>query len=434
VKKNIALALLSTLLALAGVELLLRGIGPGNEVAYVLDDELIFAPAPGRRSRYVRFPEHGGHAIETRFNSLGFRGPEVEIGGAGGKRVVVYGDSFIQASYTRETETFAHRLQLRLHQRGFDSLRVINAGVDGFGPDQILVRMARELALLDPDLVVAAIFADNDFGDLLRNKLFRLDDSGTLVRHAFVVDPKLREHYLERERLDRAFALQKLFLDPALAKRDLRILLQRRFGLEAGFLDDVQIDTSFRTDPREPWIDIWRERGLREYREYVVERDPTIRMDNIRSDHYDADLSLEPHSASSRYKVALMTQVLSRMAALLRDRNKNLLLLVIPSPIDACDGYDWQVDGERYPAYDRRTLSGAVQRAAAEIGVAWVNLFDAFRGAQCNEMYFHHGNNHWTEKAQARAASIVAGSIARQGLLDPVVSRKANAPAEGPSP
>ncbi len=421
-KKNFALLLLSTLATLAAAEILLRAIGPGNEVAYVLDDELIFAPAPGRRYRYVRFPEHGGYVVETRFNSMGFRGREPEADSGGRRQVIVYGDSFIQASYSREPETFAHQLQSRLRERGYDSLRVINAGVNGFGPDQIYLRVAREIEALDPDLIIVAVFADNDFGDLLRNKLFRLDESSKLARNAFVIDPELRQDYLERERLDQAFALQKLFLDPSLAKRDLRIFLQRRLGLDAGFLNDVTIDTSFRTDPSEPWIEIWRDRGLSEYREYVLEHDSTIRRDNIRSDHYDADVSLEPDSGSSRYKFALMSEVLSRIAALTRDRNKALLLLIIPSPIDVCDGYDWQVDSDRHPRYDRRALSRAVEQAAEEIGVTWVSLFDEFHGGHCNQMYFHHGNNHWNEKAQARAAAIVAEIVSREALLGPVAA------------
>jgi hypothetical protein len=46
-----------------------------------------------------------------------------------------------------------------------------------------------------------------------------------------------------------------------------------------------------------------------------------------------------------------------------------------------------------------------------------VNLFDSFAGSDCNDLYFHHGNNHWNERGQALAAKIVAERIRAGGVL-----------------
>jgi hypothetical protein len=62
-------------------------------------------------------------------------------------------------------------------------VRVINAGVNGFGSDQILARTARDPAPFDPNLIAAAIIGDNGFGDLLGNKLLHLDEPGTRRFH-----------------------------------------------------------------------------------------------------------------------------------------------------------------------------------------------------------------------------------------------------------
>ena len=70
--KNLLLILVSTLVSLGLLELALRALGPGDEVSHVLDSELIFKPGESRRLRYVRFPEHGGDVIETRFDDFGF--------------------------------------------------------------------------------------------------------------------------------------------------------------------------------------------------------------------------------------------------------------------------------------------------------------------------------------------------------------------------
>jgi hypothetical protein len=58
--KQIPLALLSTLVALAATALPFPGIGPGNEAARLPDDELILSPAPGRNDRHLRFSNTAG--------------------------------------------------------------------------------------------------------------------------------------------------------------------------------------------------------------------------------------------------------------------------------------------------------------------------------------------------------------------------------------
>ena len=51
-------------------------------------------------------------------------------------------------------------------------VQVVNAGVAAYGPDQACLALEADLAAgLDPDLVVLCVFAGNDWGDLLRNKL-----------------------------------------------------------------------------------------------------------------------------------------------------------------------------------------------------------------------------------------------------------------------
>src|SRR5439155_6628510 len=69
-------------------------------------------------------------------------------------------------------------------------IEVINAGVDGFGPDQSLLRFEQEVDVYQPDIVVFHIFADNDFGDIIRNRLFDVDPSGALVKtmHVRTID------------------------------------------------------------------------------------------------------------------------------------------------------------------------------------------------------------------------------------------------------
>ena len=57
-----------------------------------------------------------------------------------------------------------------------------------------------------------------------------------------------------------------------------------------------------------------------------------------------------------------------------------LVLVIVPSPIDACVAYDWQVDIAKYPNYDRRMLSDAVAETSRRLDALYVNLFDSFAG------------------------------------------------------
>jgi hypothetical protein len=91
---------LSTLASLAAVEVALRVLRPFDDPAVGLDEELIYAPLPGARFRYVQLPANGGAVVRSRFNSAGYRGDELQPRGPGRLRVAVYGDSMIQGSYT----------------------------------------------------------------------------------------------------------------------------------------------------------------------------------------------------------------------------------------------------------------------------------------------------------------------------------------------
>jgi hypothetical protein len=87
-------------------------------------------------------------------NSLGLRGPEIPARRPGERRVLLLGDSMVAAFEVEYQETFGARLEERLAQRLASPVRVINAGVRGYGTDQAYL-LFRELGgELDPDLVV----------------------------------------------------------------------------------------------------------------------------------------------------------------------------------------------------------------------------------------------------------------------------------------
>jgi len=105
----------------------------------------------------------------------------------------------IQASYSLLPDTYSEKLETKLSQNLKINIEVINAGVNGYGPDQISLRLADELDWLKPDIVIISIFTDNDFGDLLRNNIYRLDKANQLVLNKYVLSQDVRNRYSQKK-------------------------------------------------------------------------------------------------------------------------------------------------------------------------------------------------------------------------------------------
>lgn len=108
-------------------------------------------------------PRPGAHAIEngapTQINAAGYRGPLVAARPGPRRRVVLLGDSTAFGYGVRDEETYARLLE------GLAAVEVVNLGVEGFGPDQSLLRLEREGLPLEPAEVLMSLCLENDFAD-----------------------------------------------------------------------------------------------------------------------------------------------------------------------------------------------------------------------------------------------------------------------------
>jgi lysophospholipase L1-like esterase len=329
-----------------------------------------------------------GEEVDVRVNSRGFRGPELPARKAAA-RVVVYGDSFVEGRSTPLEETFAARLQARLSGQRPGSIEVVNAGVTGYGPDQVLARLERELGDLEPELVVLCLYAGNDGGDVVRNKLWRMDAAGRPVRGT-----------------------------PALAD-ELRFALEERTGLRA--LATVraasrvlaELRESAAAEPPAPDVPAVLRDCQREHEEAL--RDPA-RVTNLFRDHYDADLAALPRSESARYKRRLLAAVIAAAGGLAASRSVPLLLVAIPAESDVADTHAQKVDAAAYPDYRPSGLTDVLAEIASEAGVPLVDLFAPFRERRAAGL-FYPLDGHWNAVAQDLAARMVAERIAADPLL-----------------
>jgi len=180
----VLVSLVVALLAAEGAVRLLSPIGP----ALLVTD-------PGVGKRYVPgfcgrvFVDEVGRAVDVRFNSVGFRGPEwARPGPAGGLRIAVLGDSMTAAIATDEERTFVRRLEAALATgEAPGPVEVMNFGVASASTGSELVTWREVAAGYRPDIVLLAFFTGNDLGDnssrLTRapRAYFDLDEAGRLV-------------------------------------------------------------------------------------------------------------------------------------------------------------------------------------------------------------------------------------------------------------
>ena len=86
-------------LSLIPAELIARRVVSLKTTAYRGDDQVLYEFIPNATKSFTRLSENGGQTIEMAINSRGYRGPEL-ASAKEGKRIVVYGDFYIEAQYS----------------------------------------------------------------------------------------------------------------------------------------------------------------------------------------------------------------------------------------------------------------------------------------------------------------------------------------------
>jgi hypothetical protein len=340
---------------------------------------------------------NGGGKVESRTNRWGFRGPDVDPAKQQ-LRVMVYGDSNIHAEFSPWECTFAARLGTWLTSLASIHVEVINAGVNGYGPDQVALRLEDEIDRWQPDVVIVDIFADNDLGDLLRNNLFRLDDRGRayVTTEGWAGGPD----WLTRTRIYRAAARLQRSLNEWLRKETAVAHLTR-----------------------------------------LTEEDFKSYRNNERAvshpDHYDIDVSLDPQAESSQLKLSVFNHVVEHISqTVARRHGTRLAFLIQPSSRDISTNLslNYKRLAELSPQYDRRNLSSQIEAVLRSHGLTYLNVFDEFAVDGRTPYYFCCDDDHWNDAGQDKAAKIAARFLVDHGLIsaatgDPTAQLK---PSMGP--
>lgn len=360
-----------------------------QNLAFRFHPEYLVALKPNIIKTYKRTSVNGGNVIHWETNSDSFRGPELKP--HTGLRVIVYGDSNIQARFSNFDQTFPARLQDYLTSLTRRDVEVVNGGVVGSGPDQVLIRFASEIDKYKPDVVIFHVFADNDFGDIIRNRLFELDAQGELVRTRFrpTVDQELQ-------------ASTSRFLVVGAAAKVVRVVTGRR---EAKC-------------PKAP--EAWNIPDFLKHadKEYAVYRDRKPRKYSVFADEYDFDIAAHPDSQSATTKVALLDRILMRAKTIADHRGVSIVVLIQPSTRDLTQlrSINYQ-QLQQYPDYRRDRLTSSVQDICSRHKIHSVNLYPVFSTSN-PETLFLKADDHWSDAGQELAARETADYIYRNKLWE----------------
>ena len=120
----------------------------------------------------------------------------------------------------------------------------------------------------------------------------------------------------------------------------------------------------------------------------------------------------------------------------MESRGATFVLLIIPSPIDVCDGYEVQVDRKKFPAYERSHLTEAFEGIARRHGIRYLNLYAPFRALDACRLYFPRTDDHWNDEGQRVAAEFMAALL--RATPPHLIARAESAPSSfatrGPAP
>ena len=142
---------------------------PSFQGLFESDPDVGFRLKPGARIQFATREFKTDIAI----NNAGIRDDD-DLGpkGPGERRVVILGDSLVMSVQVPQRAAFPELLERRLNQRSSSpSYRVLNAGVQGYGPVQELLWFRKFGAGLEPDVVIVTVFVANDAEDAYASRV-----------------------------------------------------------------------------------------------------------------------------------------------------------------------------------------------------------------------------------------------------------------------
>jgi hypothetical protein len=353
---NTLVVLVSVGVTLAAVEVGLRVFSPLPKGVWHQDREGLALHWPGL---VTYLPQFG---VTASFNSAGMRDREHPVQKPPGVfRILVLGDSFIEALQVPFEESFTSLLQRELGERAPQRIEVMNASVSGWGTDDELKYLTSYGRRFKPDLIVVAMTLYNDVSDNLRERFHTVRDG------ALVAKPPTRASFVDYT------------------------IIQLKGWLASRF----QI-----------WQLVTRARRLRETK---------IEAQQL-STHVNG-LFL-PSDARMARGLELTTLLLERMRAIATEDGGRVVLVLIPLGVQLSDQQFAEFAGGAAGAQLDRPQR-ELKRIADRAGIEVIDLLPAFRewATAGGAALYLARDGHWDRPGHRLAARIVGTELGRRRLV-----------------
>lgn len=398
-------SLVGAALGLLLFEITVRLFIPVSDFLWQWDSRIGMKLVPGMHGRFVK---RGLFDVAVDVNSLGFRDREHTVDKQTGiKRVVLLGDSFIEALQVPFEESISAQLEDKLtHQAG--GTEVINFGVSATGTARHYLAL-REYGLQYKPDVVLAFFVGNDIGDNSRRIQARSyvpypqttsdgklahDEAGRLLftpfadensRFAFInnlLKNYLKSYRLIREAIDNSSGLPRLL-------SAMRLKAPNEGNIAAG--DNFGFYEIYRIEQKPVWAEAWR-----------VTEQLLVELRNL------------TESNGARFAVVLVPGAWE----------------VYPQLWDSVRS---DIPGMRHAALDLEQPSKRLATFLTAHGITVITLLPEFRKRAGNSgALYVQSDAHWTAEGHRLAADLLVGPVSAM-LKAKLDSNRSVAPVSGGS-
>ena len=357
-------------------EIALQSLFPHLGAIYEPDDTLLFKLRPNAIK--IRQTDGAGPVVNA-INSKGIRDYEYPYEKPPGiKRVIVIGDSFVQGDVIQFNKTLPKVIERELNKNG--SYQVLNFGTVAYSPDQEYFLLINEGMKYHPDIVVLAVFAGNDFNDLVRNGIFSLEN-GELFHRNPGLDPLFRAK----------FWLSSKTVMP-------NLIYQKILPKIRGILREEQ-NASFTKESVDSRIE------------------PTESIDNtaiLLEDVQFPDVFLYPEPQSASYKITLMDSIIGRFREASKENGFKLIIVYVPGKFDANEtAYQKILDKYDTAGYELQLErpSMVLKNITGKYGIRYVNLLPEFM--ENWKIYFWGSDYeiHWSNEGYEVAGERISKAV-----------------------
>jgi lysophospholipase L1-like esterase len=355
---NVGLALTAVLGTLGIVEGTLRLTWKAERVTIRHDDLLGFGGRPHAETLWTR--EMAGRPRTVRLNAGGFHDHErAPTPSPGTRRLVLVGDSFLEAYQVDIDSSYAQRLARRLSTAA-RPVEAVNLGVHGYGLGTYVLQVEQRLPAWQADGVVLSLFLGNDLHDNFTPVAspavprFHLDGADLAYLPVPPAGPRvwLRDHVLARSVL-------------------VRFLWMRVIKTNRGAMD------------------LARQAGMVSTPD--LEGDAGGRTEEI---------------------VEVGQRLLRRLHAALGRQQTPWFVLVLPDPFRVHDLVRLRTDGAPAPDEERAAIDAGVLAELRRLGVPHLYPLERFvEAGRRDDGVYRNGFGHLTDEAHGVVADLLAAPI-----------------------